>query len=121
MKLKDGEIICPECKGTGRESESTISAAGYEMTFECKKCQGDGKFDWVERVMGKTPRPFDMETIYATMAKQIADDIEILSKIIEESKVEEKKEKKEELNDHGVFSEFMLRTTNQQILKGETD
>jgi hypothetical protein len=37
MKLKPGEVICPECKG--------------DDTWFCFRCAGTGKIDWVELCM----------------------------------------------------------------------
>jgi len=43
MKLKEGEIKCPECDGTGIDKKQLF----------CFKCYGDGKLDWIETVVGK--------------------------------------------------------------------
>ncbi len=58
MKLKPGEVICPDCNGTGQSNEkdrSTITLIG------CDKCLGAGKLDWVEVVVGKRPKYMTIE------------------------------------------------------------
>jgi RecJ-like exonuclease len=40
--LKEGEMICPICKGTGNDKENV---------FVCEKCDGSGKVDWVSNVI----------------------------------------------------------------------
>jgi hypothetical protein len=47
-----GEIICPECKGTG-----SISAGVY-IAKTCSKCQGNGKLDWCQQAVGVAPKPY---------------------------------------------------------------
>jgi hypothetical protein len=39
VKLEEGEILCPECKG--------------DNTWFCFRCGGTGKLDWVELCMKK--------------------------------------------------------------------
>jgi hypothetical protein len=41
---------CDACNGKGIVKSKTL--IGYE---NCTKCQGTGKLDWVERVVGKSP------------------------------------------------------------------
>ena len=41
MKLKEGEVICPECEGVEFDD------------YRCPKCHGYGKLDWVEIIVGK--------------------------------------------------------------------
>jgi DnaJ-class molecular chaperone len=64
MKLNEGEVLCDNCNGSG-ESLFPYQA----LKKECTKCQGDGKLDWVEAVVGKKPKPFgfSMHTQYALM------------------------------------------------------
>ena len=55
MKPKEGEIICPECKGKGQHPE--VNKGGFIIRYlTCPKCQGSGKLDWVEMVVGKRYR-----------------------------------------------------------------
>ncbi len=52
MKLEEGEYICSECEGRGSipsKLRPNILAA------MCKKCQGAGKLDWIENIVGKPP------------------------------------------------------------------
>lgn len=50
MDLKPGETRCKKCKGTGfwhyRKSNKSNGII-------CDKCNGSGKFDWVENIVGK--------------------------------------------------------------------
>jgi len=48
MKLKEGETICPECKGKGHFQDD------HNNIQTCEKCKGYGKLDWVEMVVGKS-------------------------------------------------------------------
>lgn len=49
--LKDGELFCDKCKGTGAIEYNSFSVAD-EM---CPKCFGSGIVDWIEQVVGKKP------------------------------------------------------------------
>lgn len=46
MKLKPGEIICPKCKA------NSIVGKGNGTVFGCDRCNGRGKLDWIEAVVG---------------------------------------------------------------------
>ena len=46
--LKEGETICPVCNGSGENNPGKRLG----MTMACRKCQGHGKLDWVEMVVG---------------------------------------------------------------------
>ena len=49
--LKEGEIVCNKCGGTGRTTvklaKPTINITGF-----CLKCSGRGKLDWIENITG---------------------------------------------------------------------
>ena len=54
MELEEGEIICLECNGSGRQGFTISHSKGSErLTINCQQCDGDGKFDWIENVLGK--------------------------------------------------------------------
>ena len=53
MDLKPGDIICPDCKGTGYDLKINDYPFGYKMHPHCDKCNGEGKLDWIEAVVGK--------------------------------------------------------------------
>ncbi len=64
MKLKKDKIICSKCKGEGifnQEIETIdyyyrgnrIKASRFSKLDICKKCQGNGKLDWIEVIVGK--------------------------------------------------------------------
>lgn len=94
--LKEGEIICPKCKGTGGIDD------GYsdeDLIKTCSKCFGDGKLDWIELAMGKPSRmksyfahDFSQSMIDA-IGEQIAKEID--NEIIETIIFEANKPKKE--------------------------
>ncbi len=44
VTLSEGEYSCEECDGTGFKPE---------FLSDCKKCEGTGKFDWIENIVGK--------------------------------------------------------------------
>lgn len=99
MKLNPGEVICDQCKGTGHPNNNKID---YNSRFYfvpptvCDKCNGVGKLDWIENIVGKQPRMLsanwsvdfstaeqlygpksaDMEEVINQMSKKIADDID---------------------------------------------
>jgi DnaJ-class molecular chaperone len=55
MDLKPGEIICDKCKGEG----TIFYPYNKQIRWcECRKCQGDGKVDWIENVVGKEKQDF---------------------------------------------------------------
>ena len=51
MKLKEDEVICPDCNGKGSVPASSMT--GVEYKEKCEKCLGSGKLDWVEIIVGK--------------------------------------------------------------------
>ena len=48
MDLNPDEIKCDQCNGTGYDLK--INMTKY---LNCLKCQGTGKLDWIEAVVGK--------------------------------------------------------------------
>jgi len=56
-----GEKIysCPRCKGKGRVTEYHNDIVGFSGSMRwkeeafCKKCDGTGEVDWVQKVTGK--------------------------------------------------------------------
>jgi len=44
--MKTGK--CKECNGTGE-----IEVTGVDYNYTCPVCKGDGKFDWIEAIVGK--------------------------------------------------------------------
>ncbi len=45
--LKEGEVLCDICNGYG------YSVHNHWGKMVCKKCNGEGKLDWIERIVGK--------------------------------------------------------------------
>ena len=50
--LAEGEVLCDVCNGFGYENNPHFGP------IICKKCQGAGKLDWIERIVGKKEDPF---------------------------------------------------------------
>ena len=46
-KIKEGEVICNKCNGTGYDEKEV---------FICNKCLGEGKLDWVSNVVPNTEK-----------------------------------------------------------------
>lgn len=53
LKLKKGEVICPECDGIGWIDE-VLPKKGCDGSTMCSRCKGRGKLDWVQMVMIKS-------------------------------------------------------------------
>jgi hypothetical protein len=120
IKLEDHEVLCPRCNGTGKGE--THTAGDFVITPECRKCYGEGKLDWIERIVGKPRRLFGEwhssteemnipKDLMDKMAKEIADSIdkEIIESILKE---EEQNTKKGGLVfDHRVFSKHVLQSS----------
>ena len=85
LKLGPGEYKCKLCKGKGKipaekNPECIIGIVGQLTT--CPECQGTGKLDWIENVIGKKkPVMFQFGT---DSSASVSCQHEIDSKIIEE-------------------------------------
>lgn len=49
LELEDGEEVCSECQGYGM----VMTSLAYKDHKMCVKCFGHGKFDWIEKAVGK--------------------------------------------------------------------
>jgi len=58
IELKEGEIICPKCKGKGTYCFKGV----YSNKRICEKCFGSGKLDWVEIIVGKKDLSYHLFT-----------------------------------------------------------
>jgi len=94
--LKEGEIICPKCNGSGGIDDGCLDE---ELIKTCGKCFGDGKLDWIEAAMGKPSRMkmyfTDVpQSMIDVLGEQIAKEIdkEILEKVMFEANKQIKKE-----------------------------
>jgi hypothetical protein len=54
MNEDKGDCICNECNGSGVTLIREIKL--YEI---CKKCNGDTKFTWLEKALGKNNKYYD--------------------------------------------------------------
>ena len=106
MKLEPGDIVCDQCKGIGHPNNNKIdynSSYYFNSPHVCDKCNGTGKLDWIEAIVGKhKSKQFKVnwstsEQLYGhdinpigmeKLSKQIADDIDkqILEGIINGTK-----------------------------------
>lgn len=55
-ELKEGNVYCDECGGEGILPKDPEWENGLGPIKLCKKCLGSGQLDWIERVVGKTPK-----------------------------------------------------------------
>ena len=61
--LKEGEVLCPDCKGSSNQAQWDIMP-DYRVYFECKTCNGEGKLDWIEAIVGKKKDKIKMNIKY---------------------------------------------------------
>lgn len=57
IELTDSEVFCHKCSGCGRiykGRNKIFFGSKTKTTLCCDLCLGDGKLDWVEKVVGKT-------------------------------------------------------------------
>lgn len=54
LNLEEGEIICDKCNGRGVNPIKNK----FEFPIPCNKCQGLGKLDWIENIVGKKSTTF---------------------------------------------------------------
>jgi len=98
MMLEDHEVFCPKCKGTGKGE--TWKSGEFEFTPECNHCLGEGKLDWLERIIGKKLPPYYFQSFYAyeDIIEEASNEIknEIDKEIIDELLKESNKIKKED-------------------------
>ncbi len=80
MQLKEGEMICRQCKGHGEIIKKIDDIDRILKT--CNKCFGTGKLDWIENIVGKDPYNFlDDPDIQAHMKKLCIDSFKELSEV----------------------------------------
>lgn len=69
--LKEGEMVCPVCNGTGNDKENV---------FVCEKCDGSGKVDWVSNVISQNKKMSILKRIdvrrLITHLKSLANDLQ---------------------------------------------
>ncbi len=53
VKLKDGEELCPFCKGQGGKFANASFKQRYFSIRECLLCHGEGKVDWIQATTQK--------------------------------------------------------------------
>lgn len=72
--LRQGDIICPKCKGHGFVDVEPDIDWKTDWEVQCNKCWGAGKLDWIERIMGK-PNPFPLRTLKGNWTMEMPEDI----------------------------------------------
>jgi len=84
--LEEGEVLCPQCIGTGKAG--TVKEKGKPTYFTelgtCDKCWGDGKLDWVDLIMGK-PSPY--RTLKGDWTLELEEDLQMLYDVDLESNI----------------------------------
>lgn len=64
-RLEEGEVFCDRCNGTGIVDNTKGSG-----TYNCRKCLGTGKLDWIENVVGKSnDKPRKIKRRYKIISK----------------------------------------------------
>lgn len=56
LKLNPGDHVCDLCEGKGKipaEKNPDVIIGIVGQLTKCPKCQGVGKLDWIENVIGK--------------------------------------------------------------------
>jgi len=51
MELENGEIICDRCNGSIVDPDQDFGPQ-YSFDWGCKKCNGTGKLNWIQNVIG---------------------------------------------------------------------
>ena len=69
-ELLPGEIICDQCHGSGWITGKT------EWQYTCRKCQGDGKVDWISHIMGAPRKP--PRTLKGTWTMEVEQDLKAM-------------------------------------------
>ena len=75
MNKKDldeiSEFECPDCHGTGENI--TNIAIQSTIISTCRTCEGTGKLDWIEAIVGKKSK---YETILDEIKKHMVDKVD---------------------------------------------
>ena len=131
-----GEVYCDRCEGTGEidiknyKSVTRYFKRNYKQI--CPKCNGKGKLDWIENVMGKKKEysDFDDEMSFnyqkqflnrASEHLAIKIDKQILSSIFDDLEHNTKSMEELKLNDNRIFSEYMLQSFTEQKIEDKED
>ncbi len=118
VKLEEWEEICLKCNGTGDWCNKNDTEHNYPedipcyLTYECsyscvcQECKGTGKFDFIEKIVGKKSKSLDttnLEKIWIdNVVKAIANKIdnEIINLYIATSSSDSLIEKNKRLYDY---------------------
>ena len=52
IKKEEYEEVCKYCFGTGKKCRMESHCIVYEGGFKCEKCNGKGKWDWIDKIKG---------------------------------------------------------------------
>lgn len=61
--LKEGEIVCNKCGGTGRAAVKLDKPTINVTLICCPKCFGRGKVDWIENIIGTKRHLFNWDLL----------------------------------------------------------
>ena len=90
FNLEENEYICDKCGGTGRVNNFNPYHPYYSHRRKvfCPMCQGTGKLDWIENIVGKKPIVFRYENAVDNMAREMAKGIdrEIIDSVVAAAK-----------------------------------
>jgi DnaJ-class molecular chaperone len=53
MDLKEGEVICDKCNGSGLYDNNYKPKESVFIMYECMYCAGEGSIDWITDILGK--------------------------------------------------------------------
>ena len=80
IELLPGDIICDKCSGKGWLEGKT------DWYYNCDKCYGARKLDWVERIMGKA-NPFPKRALKANWTIEMEEDLVAIHDVNLESEI----------------------------------
>ncbi len=63
VNLEEWEMVCDKCKGGGSfpKKFSKLEDPYYST---CSKCQGKGKVDWIENIVGRKPEFIGNDNVF---------------------------------------------------------
>ena len=72
VKLRNGEKLCPDCKG---KAATFLNASFKQRHFtvrRCPLCIGEGKIDWITAITGQAAKDSNRPT-YASLTDRVKD------------------------------------------------
>ena len=86
FKLEEWETVCNKCDGGGSFPKKFAKLEDPYYSI-CSKCQGEGKVDWIENIVGRKTNIFNFYDKCDVLAQQLANKIdqEIMGSLIKKS------------------------------------